>query len=276
VTVRRNSSVVVVTLIILVIAAGYVFPFYLISMNSFKGYLEVITSFLKLPKDPSFENFQRAWILMKLPRPFLNTLIICALSIGGSVLLSAMGGYKLERTGDKKSRVLYYYFIFSLVIPFFVIMIPVMRLAAQMGIINSLLGLSLLYIAFTCPFAVFMIHGFTKTIPRETEDAAIIDGCGPFMLFFRIALPLLQPAVMTLVVLYMLWIWNDFALPYLLVADKRLHTVTVAAYYFAGTQMIEWDLIIAGMTLITAPIIIFYFFAQKYIQRGIATSGLKS
>ena len=159
-TVRRSSSVVVVTVVIMTIAAGYVFPFYLISMNSFKGYLEVITSFLKLPKDPSFENFARAWILMKLPRPFLNTLIICVLSIGGSVLLSAMGGYKLERTGDKKSRVLYYYFIFSLVIPFFVIMIPVMiyLLGMPTGVV---VGTSLFQIIFVTS-TVTVLHAATN------------------------------------------------------------------------------------------------------------------
>jgi raffinose/stachyose/melibiose transport system permease protein len=260
---------------ILVLSILYVTPFLFLFMNSFKPYGEVVSSFLSLPRQFTLKNYVRVWDLLDFPNTFKNTVLLCVASVTGAVLISSLAGYMLQRKRSKLSRAIYFYFIFSMIIPFFVIMIPVVQIAAFFRLSDSLLGLAVLYIAMHCPFGIFIFYGFTKSVPYEIEEAAITEGCGPIVLFFRIVFPLLQPAVATLAVLFMLWTWNDFLLPFLLINSRALRTLTLSFFSFVGIFRIEWENLITSVIMSSAPIILFYFFTQKYIHKGIAAGAIK-
>jgi raffinose/stachyose/melibiose transport system permease protein len=272
---RKRASGTALGAFVLVLSVLYVLPFLFLVMNSFKPYGEVVASFLQLPKKFTLGNYSRVWGLLDFPVVLKNTVLLCVASVVGAVFVSSLAGYKLQRFGGRLSRVIYFYFIFSMLIPFYVIMIPVVQTATAFHLNNSLIGLWVLYTTFHAPFGIFIFYGFTKSVPLEIEEAAIIDGCNPFTLFFRVVLPLLQPAVATLAVLFMLWTWNDFLLPFLLINSRPLRTLTLSFYSFIGLFRIEWENFITSVVMSAAPIVVFYFFTQKYIHKGIAAGAIK-
>jgi raffinose/stachyose/melibiose transport system permease protein len=154
-------------------------------------------------------------------------------------------------------------------------MIPFIRIYGSLGLLNSRLFLVYLYFAFGTPMAVFMYHGFIKGVPLELEEAAVIEGCGRFRVFFNVVFPLLKATTSTIAILDMLWFWNDYLLPYLVLksADKR--TLSLATFYFYGTHTAEYGLLLAALVMAAIPLLVLYVFLQKYIIRGIVQGALK-
>ncbi len=197
------------TLFLLVLFILYMFPFFMVVLNSLKRDTEVISSPIALPSSFYWENYRMAFEKMKFMRAFGNSLIITAASVAAIVLLSSMCAHYLVRNKTKLSTFLYLTMVAAMIIPFQAIMIPLLKIYGSIGMLNNRWVLVFMYIGFGAPFAIFLFHGFIKAIPRELEEAAIIDGCGRYAVFFRIILPLLQPVIMTVVILDVLWIWND-------------------------------------------------------------------
>jgi raffinose/stachyose/melibiose transport system permease protein len=187
-----------------------------------------------------------------------------------------MAGYILVRTPGRISWLIFVVIVSSMIIPFHSIMIPLIIVIKSLGLSNSIPGIIFVYWGLGCNFAIFLYHGFVKTIPRELEESAVIDGCTPFQTFFRIVLPLLAPVTSTILVLDALWIWNDFLLPLLMLQRKAVKTIPLSQYVFFGQYYSEWGLALAGLTLAVVPIIIFYVFMQKYIVKGITAGAIKS
>ena len=151
-----------------------------------------------------------------------------------------------------------------------------MLLLKNLSLLNNLFALVLCYVGFFAPFGTFVFYGFCKSVPLEMEESAYIDGSGPFTTFFKVILPLLLPATATVAVLFMLWSWNDFVVPFLSISSRELRTVTLNQFKFAGgEQVIEWDKFITSLIISTSPIIIFYAFAQKHIQKGLISGAVK-
>ena len=271
---RLWSDIVIYSL--LTIAALYtLFPLLMALMNSFKSNRELLTNVMSWPTEWNLDNYIRTYEKMHYGRSFVNTAILAGLSVSLIILFSALAGWKLCRTKTGLSRFLLKLFIFSMLIPFSSIMIPLYKVTLALGIKNSLLGLSFVYAGLGVSMAIFLYHGFVKSIPTEMEEAAAIDGCGSVQTFFRIVLPMLKPITATITITNVLWVWNDFLLPSLLVNRTGMRTLPLKTFLFVSQFVKRWDLATAGLVLGMVPILVFYLFCQKYIIKGVTEGALK-
>lgn len=259
----------------------YMVPFYLMFINSFKTRREIFADTIGFPTEFSFVNYSTAIERMNIGSAFINSLIITALSIFFIVIFSSMAAWALARNKSKKSKAIFYLFVSAMIIPFQSVMLPLVK---WMGLIRldsinfSMLGthygLIFMYIGFGSSMSIFLYHGFINNIPLEVEEAAIIDGCNKWQLYSKIVLPLLKPITVTVMVLNGIWVWNDFLLPFLTINGK-INTIPLAMNNFFGAFSKQWELAMAALILAIIPIIIFYFFVQKYIIKGIVQGSIK-
>ena len=266
---KAKETALTVTLV--VFAIFFIYPLVFVVINSFRPNADIIINPTGLPVKLFIGNYVKAWKEMQFPRVFFNTLLVTVLGTGGIILSSAMCAYGLVRSEVKISAVLYAFFAFSLVIPFQIIMVTLGVLAADLHLM-SVPGLIPMYWGLGCPTAIFMFHGFIKSVPRELEESAAIDGAGRFYIFFRIVLPLIKTIIATVAVIDALWIWNDFLLP-LIVAKQG--TIQLAQMRFNGPFMKDYGPMCASLTISSIPIIAFYLGLQKYIIKGIAAGAVK-
>lgn len=267
-------------LFILEIAAiliGLVFlvPFYYVVSNSLKSFSEILMNTSALPSVLQFQNYVNAFQQMEYLKVFMNSLIITVASNVLIVVFCSMAAYMLVRTKKKISNIIFMIFVAAMVIPFQSIMIPLIKVAGSLSLLNSLWGLVFMYLGFGSGMAIFLYHGFMKGIPVELEEAAIIDGCTPFGVFWRIVFPLLKPITVTIVILNSLWIWNDFLLPMLVLQDPELRTIPLATFFFFGQYTKQWDLALAALVISIIPLLIFFFSMQKHIIKGITSGSIK-
>ncbi|MFP3126060.1 carbohydrate ABC transporter permease [Ectobacillus funiculus] len=267
-------------LFILEIAAiliGLVFlvPFYYVVSNSLKSFSEILMNTSALPSVLQFKNYVNAFQQMDYLKVFMNSLMITVASNILIVVFCSMAAYMLVRTKKKISNIIFMTFVAAMVIPFQSIMIPLVKVAGNFGLLNSLWGLVFMYLGFGSGMAIFLYHGFMKGIPVELEEAAIIDGCSPFGVFWRIVFPLLKPITVTIIILNSLWIWNDFLLPMLVLQDPELRTIPLATFFFFGQYTKQWDLALAALVISIIPLLIFFFSMQKHIIKGITSGSIK-
>ncbi|RKX87809.1 MAG: carbohydrate ABC transporter permease [Spirochaetes bacterium] len=273
---KLNPKNIVIIFILVILGVFFLMPIYFAVINSFKPLSEIVTSYTDFPKSFYLGNYIKAWIKTDFPRVFLNSLIITVISLSGIILISSMAGYILVRTPGKLSWLLFVIIVSSMIIPFHTIMIPLIVVTRKLNLSNSIPGIILVYWGLGCNFAIFLYHGFVKTIPHELEESAVMDGCTPYQTFFKIVMPLLVPVTSTIAVLDALWIWNDFLLPLLLLQRKAIQTIPLSQYIFFGQYYSDWGLALAGLILAVLPIVIFYIFMQKYIVKGITAGAVKS
>ncbi|MES9683920.1 carbohydrate ABC transporter permease [Gottfriedia acidiceleris] len=234
----------------IILAIFFLVPFYYVLGNSFKSFADILQNTSSLPKSLDFTNYSQAIAVMDFWRALLNSLIVTVASNVLIVLFCSMAAYKLVRTRHKISTVIFFIFVATMVIPFQSIMIPLVKVGSTLHLMNSHYGLVVMYLAFGSALSIFLYHGFIKGIPIELEEAAIIDGCSP-------------------------WIWNDFLLPSLVLRDEELRTIPLATFYFFGAYTKQWNLALAGLVLGITPLLIFFFAAQKQIIRGITSGSIK-
>ena len=274
---KRNPSSVIISGLLWVFALLYLYPLLLVIINSFKTFSEITTNVVALPKSLLMDNFRNAFRLMEYPRLFLNTLIATAIGVAGVIAVSALAGYKLSRTKTKYSWVLFIILIAPMMIPFHSFMIALVKVAKGMGLTRTPMGLGVLYWGLGAPLALFMYHGFVKSIPMELDDCALIDGASPFRAFAQVIFPLLQPVTVSVIVLNAMWMWNDFLLPLLILSgSKKAYTLQLAAYNFFGQYKIEWNYAMAGVLLTLMPAVVFYLALQQYIIKGMVSGAVKS
>lgn len=259
------------TVSLIVFAVFFIYPLFFVVVNSFRPNADIILKPTGLPVKMFIGNYVQAWHEMQFPKVFLNTLLVTVLGTGGIIISSAMCAYGLVRSQWKISTILYAFFAFSLVIPFQIIMVPIGVLASDLHLM-SVHGLIPMYWGLGCPTAIFMFHGFIKSVPQELEESASIDGAERFYIFFNIVLPLIKTIIATVAVIDALWIWNDFLLP-LIVAKQG--TIQLAQMRFNGQFMKDYGPMCASLTISSIPIIAFYLLLQKYIIKGIAAGAVK-
>ena len=252
------------------------FPIYMAIINSFKSQGEIFGSALSLPSTLNFENYIVASQRIDLLGSALNTLIVTAIGLIGIVICGSLAGYKLARTRSKLSNVIFVLFMASMLVPFHAIMISLTRITTTLSMQNSLVGLGFIYIGLGVNMAIFLYHGFVKTIPLELEEAARIDGCNELQIFVKIIFPLLKPISATILILNVLWLWNDFLLPMLMLTDVQNHTMMLSINALFGEFNTEWPLVLAALILTSIPVVLFYIIFQKHILKGIAEGALKS
>lgn len=253
----------------------YVIPFIVVMIDSFKKREEIVANPFSLPTHISFSNYFNAFDRMQYISAFTNSFIITVLSVIIIVLFSSMTAYIFVRRNWKINKILFFAMIASMIIPFQGIMIPLVKIYGSIGMLNSKWALIYMYLGFGTSLAVFMYHGFLKGIPLELEEAAMIDGATKLQTFFKIVFPLLKPTTMTIAILDILWIWNDYLLPVLVLQTAKQRTLPLSVFYFYGTYTADYGLVTAGIMLTVIPIIIVYLFLQKNIINGVLQGSIK-
>ncbi len=260
----------------IVLGCIFLFPIYILVLNSFKNTKGIFTDVIGFPNAATFtmENYPNAFKALEYVRSFMNSLIITVIATALILLISAMAAWVLVRYKTKTSKVIFLLFAASMLIPFQCVMLPLVGFASRIGIMNPT-GLVFMYMGFGTSMAIVMFHGFIKNIPAELEEAATIDGCGSFRLFFLIVVPLMKTILVTVAVLNVMWIWNDYLLPSLIINKPGWQTLPLKTYLFFGQFAKRWDLASSGLIMCIIPIIIFYLFCQKYIVKGITDGAIK-
>lgn len=275
----NKFAIVAKTVVSVLLFIFYMFPFYLVVLNSLKDKRDITKAPLSFgeKKGLSLANYVEAFDSMNFLKVFTNSLIITGCSVCIIIVLSSMCAYIFVRRNWKINNILFTLMLFSMVIPFQVVMIPLISIyGGTFGILNHRATLIFMHTGFSVSMAVFMFHGFIKgSIPLELEEAAHIDGANIYRTFFTIVLPLLKPITATLVILDALALWNDYLLPSLILTDKGLYTIPIAMALFQGTYSNQLDLMMAGLVLTMIPIIILYLVLQKYIIAGVVAGAVK-
>ncbi|MDR9747775.1 MULTISPECIES: carbohydrate ABC transporter permease [Paenibacillus] len=270
---RINSYLIRLLLVLGSLVA--MLPIYMAIVNSFKTQGEMFQSFIALPTTFHWENYSDAFHKINLLGSSLNSAIVSFLGIGGIVFCASLAGYKLSRTSGRLSNLIFFLFVASMLVPFHSIMIPLTRVAKGLHVQGSTYGLALIYIGLGVNMAIFLYHGFVKSIPRELEESAQMDGCNEFQTFFQIIFPLLLPITVTIAILDFLWIWNDFLLPLLMLTDVNRYTLILSTNMLFGEYNKEWPLILSSLVLTAIPVVLIYAFFQKFIMEGIAEGAVK-
>lgn len=266
----------ILTVLLWLLSVCMFLPMVFVIINAFKPFDQVVMEPLALPEVWNLDNFIEVAKTGNYVKVFANTIYFALLSGVIVICLGAMAGYKLARMNNRTGRITSLVFMTAMMLPFPVIMIPLAVVASDMHISNNLTLISVLNAGFSCSLAVIMYTQAVKTIPRELDECAQIDGCSGYQFFFRIIFPLLKPVTGTVAVLYFIRYWNDLMLPMILVSDKDLYTIPLSqlAFYNQFTQN-RWNLLLASGLMAIIPVIILYLFAQKTIIKGIASGAVK-
>lgn len=243
-------------------------PLYFILINSLKTREEARLLNFSFPDTCQWSNYIEAIKVGNLARAFGNSMLMAGASVIICVLVSAMASYALSRRRTMLNRILYIYFFLGLIAP--VNYVTTLFTLKYLHLQNTYLGIILEFATLGIPFLVFLYYGFYENIPKEMDEAAIIDGCTSFQLFFRIIFPLLKPATITGLVLNFLGAWNDFVTPLYLLSDNKKFGMTNSIYNFFGEHFNEWNMIFAVIVMTITPILIIYICGQKYIVSGTA------
>lgn len=270
-----NPASVIKSTLMAIFLLIFISPFILIVINSFKSKPEITSNPLSLPRSIDFTNYIEAFKRMDYIYAFANSLIITACSVILIALFSSMTAHYFVRNNSKFNMYTFFLMVASMIIPFQAIMIPLVKIYGSMGLLNSKWALVYMYIGFGSSLAVFIYHGFIKSIPKELEEAALIDGCTRPQTFFKIVFPILMPTTVTVFILNILWIWNDFLLPFLVLITPTERTLPLATYSFYGTYSADYGLVMAGLVLTIFPVVFIYIFAQKYIIQGVMQGSIK-
>ncbi|WP_427338359.1 carbohydrate ABC transporter permease [Caloranaerobacter sp. DY30410] len=266
------------------LAILFLSPLYIVFTNSFKTQKGIFLNVVSLPFGKYFSpsNYVEAFIQLDFIHSLLNSLFITVVSTVIIIVFASMAAWMLVRTKSKLSTFLFFLFAGAMLIPFQSVMLPLIRLMGMLGralgnpnLFLSPFGLIFMYLGFGSSLSIILYHGFIKNIPVELEEAATIDGCNKFQIFWHIIFPLLKPITVTVSILNAMWIWNDFLLPQLVINKPEWHTIPLKMFYFFGQYSKKWNLALAGLVIAMIPIIIFYFFAQKFIVKGVTEGSIK-
>ncbi len=269
VTVRRVVIELVLVLLVLVVAI----PFYMIVVDSFKDQREAAQFGLGFPSTAQLSNYAEVLGSGGILTGYINSVIVAAFSLSLVSLSASLAAFSIQRNGTRLTNTIYYVFVVGLVVP--VAIVPTIRLMMTLRVHNTYLGMILFYSAVLLPFAVFLLTGYLKTLPRELDESASLDGCRPLRVFGSIILPLMQPALVTACLLTIMTIWNDFLGPFYLLSDSSKWTVTVTVFAYIGKFNTNWGSVFADITIVILPILLLYFLLQRYIVDGMTAGALK-
>lgn len=273
---KYNIGLLVLEIVAVIAALLFLSPFYFVLNNSVKTLGEILVDAASLPLTYHWNNYVKVWDIIEFPKVMFNSFQITVISVAGIVLISSMTAYRLVRRPTLFNKILFNVFVASMIIPFQSVMLQLVRITSLLELRGNLLGIVVCYLGFGLALSVFLFHGFIKTVPLEIEEAAVVDGCTPYGVFFKIVFPLLRPIMATIIILNSLWIWNDYLLPVLVIGgNKELLTIPLAITRFFGQYTKQWDMALAGLTIGIAPIIVFFLALQKYIVEGITAGSVK-
>lgn len=262
----QNIIAWIVSLIVLL-------PLVVIFISSFKTSAESYTLNLELPKKIILENYSVVIERGKLLGSFLNSFVYASTSTILIVFFATLAAFVLARNKSKMNRFIYYFLVLGIAMP--VNYISLMKVMQFTHLINTRIGIILIYAAFALPISIFIAYGFIDTIPRELDEAAIIDGCTPESLYFKVIFPLLKPIIATLFVLNFMSTWNDFTMSIYFLNESSKWPMTLAVYNFFGQFSTQWNLVCADIVLTCIPVLIVFILGQKYIVTGMTSGSVK-
>ncbi|WP_170948015.1 carbohydrate ABC transporter permease [Paenibacillus sp. 7516] len=272
---RKKTTDVMLFVVILIFAILFFFPIFFNLMSAFKSNGEIMRNALSLPTSLYLENFKYLLTETEFPRAILNSLILTVVSIVMQILIIPMAGYAIERRNARWTNFVFLYFLAGMMIPFQAYMIPLFKELKMLGLYGSLAGPILVYIAGAIGFGCLLYTSFVKGIPKEIEEAAEIDGCSRYSIFWRIVFPLLGPVTASMIILNGLGIWNDFLMPMLVLPSGEPKTMVVEIYRYIGEFSSRWDMIFAGTALSVVPVLIVFVALQRYFVKGISAGATK-
>lgn len=262
-------------LLSIVLAAVIILPFFMVILNSFKGKIDIVKSPFGFQGFVGMENYFRAFETMKYQSAVVNSIIVTGFSLITIIVFSSMLAYFLVRWEWKVNKLLFLLLVASMIIPFQTLMIPLVSIYGNLGVLNSIGALVFFYLGFGMAMATFMYHGFIKGISKELEEAAIIDGCTRLGIFWKVVFPNLAPITATIAILDLLWIWNDYLLPSLVLVQDYQRTLPLSTFYFFGNYTSEFGYGMAALVISIIPILIIYLVLQKQIISGVMDGAIK-
>lgn len=273
---RKRMTRGLLVLVLALCLFAVLVPFYIIVINSFKPYADIARNIFSLPgQNFTLENYSNAWRRLNFANSLKNTAFISIFSNIGGVMFCSMTGYWITRHPNWFTRACFYIIISFMSIPFQALMIPFARLTNTLNLSNSLPGITVCFWAMTVSLSTFIISGAVKTIPAEIESAALIDGCGSFITFWRIVFPQIKASVFTVATINTLWFWNDYLMTQLVLSKNSLRTIQIAMQALFNEAFFAWDVALAALTLSILPLFIFFIIAQKQVLAGVSAGAVK-
>ncbi|QTH40483.1 carbohydrate ABC transporter permease [Cohnella sp. LGH] len=248
-------------------------PFYLIFINSLKSPAEASELGLAFPSKLEWSNYSKVFEVADLPLAFTNSIVLTFSSVAIILISAAMAAFVIQRRKDGWSAALNVLVMLGLVVP--PAIVPLYKVLSFFHLNGTILGVVLINVATRSPLSVFLANQFLKSISKEIDEAAIIDGCGKYKLFFRIVLPLMGPIMVTLFIFNSTFVWNDFMYVLYFLSSGKQMTLPLTMYLFTGQFGSMWNLVFANILIISAPLLIIYFFAQRFIIAGMTAGAIK-
>ncbi len=262
-------------IILILVALTCIFPVFWMLSSSLKTQEEIFTKMSLFPETWQWHNYVQAFVKAEFGMYFLNSVIYTVVGVSCIVFVTSLAAYGFARLEFWGKNVFFYLLISTLLIPIPGVFVPLYLLLKKLYLLDTRTGLLLCYISGGLAFGLFLLRSFFEELPKEIEEAALIDGCSRFGIYWRIALPLAKPAIATLVILNCLSIWNEFLLALVVLQDKAKMPIQRGLMVFQGTFITDYPLLMAGLTIATIPILIVYLLMQKHIVKGIAAGALK-
>lgn len=272
---KKNIKSLVSEIFMLGICAIFFIPFYYLLINTFKPAREATVSPLSVPfQSFTLELYQKAFDTINFWSSFRNSIFITIVSVIIIIVIGSMASYAISRRKNRLTKFLFFYFLIGFMVPVQTTLIPLFNLMSFLKLQNSIAGMIVLYSSW-CNFAMFMYQGFLGGVPRDLEEAALIDGANLWKLYWHIVFPLLKPVTTTIVIFDVMWIWNDFMLPYLFISSSDKFTLIMEVYKGVGQFSNNWTVMLCTMVIVLIPITVFYIAMQKQIIAGITSGAVK-
>lgn len=265
---------VMIILVTTILVLLFLAPFYIVVVNSFKTRAELMGNVIGLPNPFTLQNFKESFVTLNFLKVFGNSLLITVVSTGIIIVTTSMAAWQLVRKKTKWSGIIFVIFVAAMLIPFQAVMLPLVGVLRTLGINNNI-GLIFSYVGFGASLSIFLYHGFIKGVPKDLDEAAKIDGCTAWQTFWNIIFPVLKPIHVTVAVLNVIWLWNDFLLPSLILKEESQFTIPIAVSRLVGKFSTRWELLLPALLLSIIPVIIFYMIAQKQIIKGVVDGAVK-
>ncbi len=270
---KKSVGNIVINIITIFISLIILIPILVLFLNSFKTQGESNKMSLSLPRKWMFENYKTVIEQGKLVSSFFNSLLYATASVSIIIVVVSAAAFVIARNRKGINNFIYYFIISGIAIP--INNVALMKVMQSLHLVNTRIGIILIYAAINIPLSLFLCYGFISTIPREIDEAAVIDGCGPIRLFTKIILPLLKPITSTLFVLNFMAVWNDFTMPLYYLNNSEKWPMTLAVYNFFGAFENSWNLVSADIIVTLLPVLFVFILGQKYIVGGVSAGSVK-
>ena len=272
---KENIRKAIVWIILALAVVIFLIPFYFVAINSVKDFNSILSNTASLPQTFHWENFAKAWNIVKLPKAFLNTLIPTVCTVLATIILAPMCAYRMVRHPSRFNKVVQAVFVASMVIPVQAIVLPLIKELAWMKLVNTMPGLIFSYIGVGIAFSTFLYLGYVKSIPIELEESAVVDGCSVYQVYWKIVFPLLKPMTVTVALLKTIWCWNEYMLALLILQDKGSRTIQLSINTLFSEYRQQWDIALPALLMAIIPTLVFFLIMQKKIIDGIVAGAVK-